>query len=83
MVVIGALIGLGSAVAFLVGGALMLFGATDATRRQVVPGFMPDRPGPLERVLTLLGVWGPILFIAALCLLGAIQIVRVATGALL
>jgi hypothetical protein len=83
MALIGALIAFGAAVAFLVIGALTLFGGTDATQKQVVPGFRPDRPGPAERVLTLLGVWLPILLIAALCLLASIQIIRVAVDALI
>ncbi len=82
MVIIGALIALGAAVTFLVIGALTLFGGTDATQKQIVPGFRPDRPGPAQRVLTLLGVWLPIVLIAVLCLLAAIQIVRVAVRAL-
>ena len=81
MPIIGALITLGAAIAFLVVGALALFGGADATQRQVVPGFRPDRPGPLERALTLVGVWGPVVLIAVLCLLAAIQMVRVAVGA--
>jgi hypothetical protein len=80
MPIIGALITLGAAIAFLVVGALALFGGADATQRQVVPGFGPDRPGPLERALTLVGVWGPVVLIAVLCLLAAIQMVRVAVG---
>jgi|GEM_PF-1076700 len=82
LVIIGVLIGIGSAIAFVVVGALSIFGGARATQDQVVPGFRPDRPGPLERVLTLLGVWGPVLFIAVLCLLAAIQILRVAVRAL-
>jgi hypothetical protein len=82
MAILGALIALGAAVAFLVVGALSLFGGTRATQDQVVPGFRPDRPGGIERALTLLGVWGPVLLIAALCLLAAIQIFRVALRAL-
>lgn len=81
LVLLGVLIALGSAVAFVVVGALTLFGGVRATQDQVVPGFRPDRPGPAERLLTLLSVWGPVLLIAALCLLGAIKIVGVALGA--
>ena len=81
VVIIGAIIAIGAAVAFLVVGALTLFGGARATQDQVVPGFRPDRPGPLERALALLSVWGPVLFIAALCLLGAIQIFLVALRA--
>lgn len=82
LVVIGALIGVGAALAFVVVGALSIFGGARATQDQVVPGFRPDRPGPLERALALLSVWGPVALIAALCLLAAIQILRVALGAL-
>ena len=83
MAIIGVLIALGAAIAFLVVGALSLFGGARATSDQIVPGFRPDRPGPLERGLALLGVWGPVLLIAALCLLAGIKIFQVALGALL
>jgi hypothetical protein len=82
LVIIGMLIGIAAAIAFVVVGALSIFGGARVTQDQVVPGFRPDRPGPLERALTLLGIWGPVLFIAVLCLLAAIQILRVAVGAL-
>ncbi|HEX5692149.1 MAG TPA: hypothetical protein VFX76_19170 [Roseiflexaceae bacterium] len=83
MTIIGALIAVGSAVAFVAVGALTLFGGARATQDQVVPGFRPDRPSQAERALTLLGVWGPVLLIALLCLLAGIQIVRVGLAALL
>ena len=78
MAIIGALVAFGAALAFLVVGALTLFGGARATQEQIVPGFGPDRPGPLERAFALLAVWGPALLIAVLCLLAAIQIFRVA-----
>ena len=81
MLILGVLITLGGAIAFLVVGALTLFGGVDATQRQVVPGFRPDRPGPAERLLTLLGVWGPIALTALLCLLAAIKMLQVVAGA--
>ena len=81
MVIVGALIGLGAAIAFLIVGALAMFGGARATGGQVVPGFVPDRPGPIERGLALLGVWGPVLLIAALCLLAGIKIFQVAVRA--
>ena len=81
MLIIGALITLGAAIALLVVGALTLFGGANATRRQIVPGFRPDRPSAAERTLTLLGVWGPILLIATLCLLAAIKMLQVVMGA--
>lgn len=81
MLILGALITFGGAVAFLVVGALAIFGGANATQAQVIPGFRPDRPGPAERALTLLGVWGPIALTALLCLLGAIKMFQVVAGA--
>ena len=82
MVIIGAVIILGAALAFLAVGALTLFGGANATQQQVLPGFRPDRPGPAERALSLLGVWGPILLIAVLCLLAAIKMLQMVVAAL-
>jgi hypothetical protein len=81
MPIIGALITFGAALAFLCVGALTLFGGANATQQQVLPGFRPDRPSPAERALTLLGVWGPVLLIATLCLLAAIKMLQVVIGA--
>ena len=81
MVIIGVLITLGSAIAFLAVGALTLFGGANATQQQVVPGFRPNHPSMAERALTLLGVWGPILLIALLCLLAAIKMLQVVVAA--
>jgi hypothetical protein len=81
MLILGVLITLGSAIAFLAVGALALFGGANATQQQVVPGFRPDRPSAAERALTLLGVWGPIALLAALCLLTAIKMLQVVGGA--
>lgn len=83
MVVLGVLIGIAAAIVFLLVGALSLFGGADATRHQLLPGFLPDRPPVTERLLTLLGVWAPIIFVAVLCLLAGIQFVRVMVAALL
>jgi hypothetical protein len=82
MAIIGALIILGAALAFLAVGALVLFGAANATQQQVLPGFRPDRPSAAERALALLGVWGPILLIATLCLLAAIKMLQMVVAAL-
>jgi hypothetical protein len=81
MLILGALITLGAAIAFLVVGALTLFGGANATQRQILPGFLPDRPGPGERLLTLLGVWGPAALVALLCLLAAIKMLQIALAA--
>ena len=81
MLIFGALITLGGALAFLVVGALTLFGGANATQQQVIPGFRPDQPGPAARVLALLSVWGPVVLIALLCLLAAIKMLQVAVAA--
>jgi hypothetical protein len=83
MAIVGILIGAGAAVVFLLVGALTIFGGADATLRQLLPGFAPDRPAPSERLLALLSLWGPVALVALLCLLAGIQIVRVAIAALL
>ena len=77
MIIIGALITLGAAIAFLVAGALTLFGGANATQQQLIPGFRPDRPGLGTRALALLSVWGPVLLTALLCLLAAIKMLQV------
>ena len=81
MAILGALITLGGAVAFLIVGALTLFGGANATQRQLVPGFRPDRPSLAARTLALLSVWGPVLLTALLCLLAAIKMLQVVAGA--
>ncbi|MDZ4719695.1 MAG: hypothetical protein SH847_14685 [Roseiflexaceae bacterium] len=83
MVILGALIGSGAAIAFLLVGALVLFGGADATRGQLLPGFAPDQPRAGARFLTFLGLWAPIILVATLCLLAGIQFMRVIVAALL
>ena len=81
MVIIGALITLGAAAAFLVVGGITLVAGANATQRQVIPGFQPDRPGLAARALALLSVWGPVVLIALLCLLAALKMLQVAAAA--
>lgn len=76
MALLGILAALGAAVVFLIIGALVLFGGVRTTREQIVPGFLPDHPSPLERLLTLLGTWLPIGMIALLCLLTGIRLLQ-------
>jgi hypothetical protein len=82
MFVVGLVIAIGAAIAFLLLGALALFGGARATQDQIVPGFRPDRPGMLERALTLLSVWGTVALVAVLCLLAAIRIFDIVLRAL-
>ncbi|HEU4325365.1 MAG TPA: hypothetical protein VFS21_19635 [Roseiflexaceae bacterium] len=82
MLILGVLIGVGAALVFLTVGLLTLLGGADATRRQILPGFAPDRPGPLARLLTFLGVWGPIALVALLSILAGLQIIAVVARAI-
>jgi hypothetical protein len=79
---LGALIALGAALAFAAMGLLALWGAARATREQLVPGFRTDRPGALERALTLAAVWVPALVIAGFGVYAAAWIANVALAAL-
>ena len=79
---IGALIALGAAAAFVVVGLMTFTGGIDTTWAQIIPGFRPDKPGMLQRALTFLGVWGPILIILAFCVLAGWRIFSVVVGAL-
>jgi hypothetical protein len=83
LIIIGALITLGAALAFLVVGALTLFGGANATQRQLIPGFRPDRPSLAGRALALVSVWGPVVLTALLCLLAAIKMLQVAVVSLI
>jgi predicted outer membrane lipoprotein len=82
MLYLGFLIGLGAAIAFVVIGALALFGGVDTTQRQLLPGFTPDRVVGARRVLVLLLFWLPILVVAGFCLLAGIQILQVIVAAI-
>lgn len=79
---IGGLIALGAAFVFVAVGLLVVLGGADTTERQLLPGFRPDRPGMLQRALTLLGVWGPILVVLVFCVLAGVQIFSVVVAAL-
>lgn len=82
MNLIGAIIVAGAGLAFLAVGLLAIFGSLQATRGQLVPGFRPDQPGPAERTLSLLAVWGSALLVALLSILAAGKLLSVALGAL-
>ncbi|GAB4109698.1 MAG: hypothetical protein OHK0050_01920 [Roseiflexaceae bacterium] len=82
MEMVGILIGLVAAIVFVLIGALTLFGSSDATRFQILPGFIPDATKLTEQILTLLSVWGPAILVAMLCLLAGIQIMQVVMRAL-
>lgn len=82
MLYLGILIGIGSAIAFAALGLLALVGGVNATQQQIVPGFKPDNPGGMERALTVIGVWVPIVVVAIFGVLSAIHIIQVMLAAL-
>ncbi|HEU5011600.1 MAG TPA: hypothetical protein VFT66_03575 [Roseiflexaceae bacterium] len=79
---IGGLIALAAALVFVVVGLMTVIGGAEATEQQIIPGFRPDNPGLLQRAMTLLGLWGPILVILVFCLLAGWRIFSVVVGAL-
>lgn len=83
MIYLGVIIGIGAALAFILIGALVLFGGADATQRQLLIGFVADRATTRQRLLTLIGIWVPILIVVLFCLLAGVQILRVVTSAAL
>ncbi|MFO7168836.1 MAG: hypothetical protein DIU80_012515 [Chloroflexota bacterium] len=72
---IGALVAIVAAAAFAALGLLTLYGGARATREQLIPGFRPDRPGPLARALALVAVWVPVLVVTLFALYAAVWIV--------
>jgi len=79
---IGGLVALVAALAFVTVGLMTVIGGAEATERQLIPGFRPDAPSLLQRILTLLSVWGPILVILAFCLLAGWRIFSIVVNAL-
>lgn len=77
---LGALIALGAALAFAVVGLLTIYGGVRATREQLLPGFRPDRSGPLHRTLTIVAVWLPAAVVAFFGLYAGAHIVQVVLG---
>ena len=77
----GALIAVGAALAFLLVGALVWWGARRALGREVAAGFRSRPPTRAGRVLTLLAVIIPAAGAALLALLAAARILLVAFGA--
>ncbi|MEN9935208.1 MAG: hypothetical protein RLZZ387_1787 [Chloroflexota bacterium] len=79
---LGVLIAVGAALAFAALGLLALYGSARTTREQLIPGFRPDRPGPLERALALAALWVPAGVVALFGLYACVHILGVALAAL-
>jgi hypothetical protein len=80
MFIIGSIIALLAALAFAAMAALAVWGVFRAIRGELVRGFIIARPGPAERVFTMLLVGVPLAGVAALGLLAAVRLVLVALG---
>lgn len=78
---LGVLIAVGAALAFAALGALAAYGGLHTTRAQIIPGFKPDRPGPLARAATLAAVWVPALTVAIFGIYSCVHILGVALAA--
>lgn len=64
MFILGVLIAIASAAAFAALGLVTLFGGFRTTQEQIIPGFVPDRAGGAERLLTLGALWIPVIVVA-------------------
>jgi hypothetical protein len=80
MAILGSLIALGAAVAFVVIVGLAVWGGLLAIRQELLRGFVSANPGPADRALTLLLVGVPLAGVAAIGLLGALRLALVALG---
>jgi hypothetical protein len=80
MSVLGSIIALGAALAFVAVAVLLIWGGYLALRDEVRRSFIITRPGPAARALDLLLIVGPLLGAALLSLLGAGKIALVALG---
>lgn len=78
---IGSLVAVGAALAFLLVGALVWWGVRRALGCEVAASFRSRPPTPAGRVLTLLAVAIPAAGVALLALLAAARILLVAFGA--
>ncbi|MEM8534348.1 MAG: hypothetical protein AAGF95_26105 [Chloroflexota bacterium] len=82
LLLLGALIAVGAAGAFVAVGIFTIVGAADTTQRQLTPGFLPDKPGGLERALTFISVWVSVILIAILSIWAGIEFLLMAIRAL-
>jgi membrane associated rhomboid family serine protease len=82
MFILGVLIAIASAVAFAALGLVTLFGGARSTREQIIPGFVPERAGGVERLLTLGAVWIPVIVVTIFGVYAAYRIIEMVIQAL-
>jgi len=80
MAILGSIICLGAALAFVAMVALSVWGALQAIRLEIMRGFVSANPGPADRALTLLLIGVPLAGVAAIGLLSAVRLTMVALG---
>lgn len=80
MAILGSLIGVAAALAFVLLAALVVWGVGKAALSELVATNRSRPPTGTERVLALCGVLVPAIGAALLALLGGLRIVQVALG---
>nr|WP_044199595.1 hypothetical protein [Oscillochloris trichoides] len=80
MAIIGSLIALGAALAFIAMAGFSVWGTLQAVRDELMVGFISTNPSAAERSLTLLLVGLPLAGVAVLGLLSAVRMIQVAFG---
>ena len=80
MAILGGIIGLGAALAFLVLAGLVVWGTLRAIRGELAADYRSSPPTGGDRLLALLGIVLPALAAALLAFLGGARIVQVALG---
>ncbi|MEI7771814.1 MAG: hypothetical protein WCI67_17610 [Chloroflexales bacterium] len=78
MSILGSIICLGAALAFVAIVVIAVWGGLRAIRRELLRGFVSARPGAADRVITLLLVGVPLAGVAAIGLLSAVRLALVA-----
>ncbi|NOK57285.1 MAG: hypothetical protein GFH27_549309n19 [Chloroflexi bacterium AL-W] len=79
---LGVLFAIGAAGFFIAVGVFSVVGAADTTQKQLKPGFLPDNPGGLERVLTFVSIWVSIILVTVLSVWAGIEFLFMAIRAL-
>lgn len=80
MYALGVIVSLGVAVAFAVVGILLVWGALQTLRGELLPGFVSANPSGGDRALRVFLLIGPLCGAAILSLLAAGRFVLVALG---
>jgi hypothetical protein len=80
MSILGSIIALGAALAFAGMAILAVWGGLQAIRSELLRGFVSANPSVADRAITVLLVGVPLAGVAAIGLLSAVRVARVAFG---